>query len=232
MTSPTYLLVHGGWGGVWCWRDLGARLDERGLAWSALDLPSSHDPSGDATLADDADAVVGAAAGLGPVVVVAHSYAGAVALEALPRLGDVESVVFVAAYVPHVGESVTQIARTAPERTLLDDAIVADGPLLRLDPSLAGDALYGACDPATRSWAVSRLGAQTKASFRSARTAPDAPVPRRYVVCHADEAVDPEVQAAMSGRCDEWVALGTDHSPFFSAPALLADVLAVADAGV
>ena len=232
MTSPTYLLVHGAWGGAWCWRDLGAELDARRLAWSAPELPSSHDESGRATLADDATALVAAAAGLGPVVLVAHSYAGAVALEALPRLGEVESVVFVAAYVPHVGESVTQIARTAPEPTLLDEAIVADGPLLRLDPALAGEALYAGCDAPTRDWAVSMLGPQTRASFRAPRVAPDAPVPRRYVVCHADEAVDPDVQAAMSGRCDEWVALDTDHSPFFSAPARLADVLSVADAGV
>ncbi|HEV2361487.1 MAG TPA: hypothetical protein VGS21_07285, partial [Acidimicrobiales bacterium] len=67
---------------------------------------------------------------------------------------------------------------------------------------------------------------------RAARTAPDAPVPRRYIVCHADEAVDTEVQAAMSGRCDEWVALDADHSPFFSMPERLADVLAVVDTGV
>lgn len=232
MTSPTYLLVHGGWGGAWCWRDLRTELDARALAWAALDLPSAHDPTGDASLSDDATAVVAAAAGLGPIVVVAHSYAGAVALEALPRLAQVESVVFVAAYVPHVGESVTQLARTAPGPTLLDEAIVADGPLLRLDPALAGDALYGRCAPATREWAVSMLGAQTKASFRATRTAPDAPVPRRYVLCHADEAVDPDVQAAMAGRCDEWVALDTDHSPYFSTPKALADLLAVADAGV
>ena len=39
---PTYILVHGAWGGAWCWRDVGAEMDRRGVAWRAVDLPSSR----------------------------------------------------------------------------------------------------------------------------------------------------------------------------------------------
>lgn len=232
MSAPTYVLVHGAFGGAWCWRDLGEELDRRSLAWTTLDLPSSHDPSGAATLADDADAVVRAAAGLGPVVLVGHSYGGAVVAEAAGRVRDVESIVFVAAIVPLPGESATQVARRSPEPTVLDRAMVVQGPLVVLDQALAGEALYGRCDQATRDWALGQLTSHTLASFRTPRAATDPDVPRRYVVCTDDRAVHPAVQATLAERCDEWIELDCDHSPMFSAPAILCDVIVVADAGV
>ena len=58
MSTPTYLLVHGAWGGAWCWRDVGAELDRRGVTWRAVDLPSSRNGADPETgLAEDAAAV-------------------------------------------------------------------------------------------------------------------------------------------------------------------------------
>lgn len=232
MSGPTYVLVHGAFGGAWCWRDVGVELDRLELPWVALDLPSSHDPTGAATLADDAESVVAAAAGAGPVVVVGHSYGGAVVAEAAGRLSSVESLIFVAAIVPLPGESATEVAKRAPERTLLDQAMVVDGPLVHLDLALAGEALYGRCDEGTRAWALRQLGGHTLVSFRSRRVGVDPVVPRRYIVCTDDHAVHPEVQATLAKQCDEWYGLDSDHSPMFSAPRRLAELLAVADSGV
>src|SRR5450631_4224591 len=83
MERPTYILVHGGWHGAWCWRDVTTELDRRDITWRSLDLPSAHDTGGGARdLVDDARAVADAANGAGPVVLVGHSYAGAVIAEA------------------------------------------------------------------------------------------------------------------------------------------------------
>ena len=35
MTETTYILVHGAWGGEWCWRDVGHELTRRDVQWTA-----------------------------------------------------------------------------------------------------------------------------------------------------------------------------------------------------
>jgi hypothetical protein len=52
-------------------------------------------------------------------------------------------------------------------------------------------------------------------------------VPRAYVECLDDEVVSLGLQREMAQKspCATVVSLPTDHSPFFSAPDLLADTL-------
>jgi hypothetical protein len=45
------------------------------------------------------------------------------------------------------------------------------------------------------------------------------------VVCRRDEAVHPVHQRLMAARCGAVVELDTDHSPFLSDPAGVADVI-------
>src|SRR5580692_6485407 len=135
MASPTYILVHGAWGGAWCWRDVGAEFDRRGVSWRAVDLPSSRNGAAPATgLAEDAAAVVALADGEGPYILLAHSYGGAVASEAAPLIPNLERCLYVAALIPSPGESATDASRLVRVRTLLDDAIEVDGDFLRLNP--------------------------------------------------------------------------------------------------
>ncbi len=226
MTASTYLLVHGAWGGAWCWRDLGAELDRRGVTWCAVDLPSSRFGADPATnLADDATCVAQRAETLGPVVLVGHSYAGAVITEAAPRIVTLQRLVYVAALVPLLGQSASQTSREATTRTLLDDAIERDDGILRLKPDLAGAALYGACTPGVAAWALSQLSTQTLASFRGTRTADHVEVPSFYVRCSKDRAIDPGLQAEMTMRCNGSVTLDSDHSPFLSQPHIFADAI-------
>ncbi len=217
MERPTYVLVHGAWHGAWCWRDLGAELDRRDLAWRAVDLPSAHDTgSGSMDLADDVAAVADLAHNLGPVVLVGHSYAGAVIAEAASSIDELANLVFLAALIPRPGQSATDASREVRVRTALDDAVVVDGPLLRINPEHASAAFYGDSAASDQSWAIERLGSQTLASLRSVRQAPDPPVTRRYVLCEHDRAIDPSLQELMSQRCDDVVRLSSDHSPFLS----------------
>lgn len=226
MTTPTYVLVHGAWGGPWCWRDLTAELDDRHVAWRAVDLPSSQrdgDPLAD--LDQDAAVVAAACEGLEDVVLVGHSYGGAVVAQAAHQVGELSRIVYIAAIVPETGESATDVSRLVRVRTTLDEAMVLDGPILRLEPNLASAALYHDCDPSTRDWAISQLSTQTLASFRSPRTGLDVPVTSRYVACLDDHAVDPSLQDILAARCDERVELASGHSPFFSHPGELADLI-------
>ena len=182
-----------------------------------MDLPSGHDTgTGSSDLADDASAIVTATQGAGPVVLVGHSYAGAVIAEAGANIDKLNSLVFVAALIPGPGQSANDASREIRIRTSLDEAIVVDGPLLRINPERAAEAFYGDCSPSDQEWATGHLGTQTLASFLSARQAPDPSVPRRYILCDRDRAIDPTLQELMSQRCDDVIRLSSDHSPFLS----------------
>ena len=227
MTEPTYVLVHGAWHGAWSWRLLTEEFDRRSVAWRTLELPSSHD-DGDGTsdLGSDVQAVVSAVDFDGPTVLVGHSYAGAVIAEASGQLDKLVGLVFIAALIPTIGQSATDVSRLGGVRTELDAAMTVDGPRLRLDPSLARSALYGDCQESVATDAVSRLGSQTIASFRSKREYPDAAARRHYIRCTNDRAIDPTLQLLMASSCDTTIEIASDHSPFLSHPEICADAVA------
>ena len=224
MEYPTYVLVHGAWGGAWSWEKFTLDLDRRVVSWRTLDLPSSQvgaDPTSDLRADADAVAEVANRAG-GPVILVGHSYAGAVIAEASASIPNVERLIYIAASVPNVGESHSDCARLVKVRTAMDKAIKVEGPLLLLDPKLAPLALYQECTPEDRAWAAAQLSTQTLASFRSPRTSQPSGVPSRYVLCRHDHALDPSLQELMAQRCDVVIEIQSDHCPFLSHPVELA----------
>ena len=226
MAQPTYVLVHGGWGGAWIWRDVGLELTRREVPWTALDLPSSiHGAQPNTYLSDDAREVSQIANLEGPVVLVGHSYGGAVILEAAADVVHLERLVYIAALVPLLGESATEVTREVHVRTMLDEAIKVDGEFLTLEPTLAKKALYQDCSDETADWATEQLTPQTLASFRSPRSSFDVAVPSYYVRCTLDNAVDLSVQELMAARCNEFATLTSGHSPMFSMPATLCDLI-------
>jgi thioesterase domain-containing protein len=226
MTSPTYILVHGAWGGAWCWRDVATELDRRGVAWKAVDLPSSRNGADPATgLAENAAAVAALANDDGPYVLVAHSYGGAVVSEVAARIPNLQRCIYVAALVPRTGESATDASRRIRVRTLLDDAMEVDGEFVRLNQDKAIDALYNECSTDVAKWAVHQLTTQTLASFRSQRESENARTETIYIRCSNDHAVDPQIQQLMSEECDFALSLESDHSPFLSQPSQFCDVI-------
>ena len=226
MSEATYILVHGGWGGAWTWRDVGKELTRRDIPWTALDLPSSTRGAHPNTyLADDAREVIEVAKLDGPVVLVGHSYGGAVITEAAGDIANLERLVYIAGLVPALGQSASEAKAEVDVMTRLDDAIERDGEFLVLNPLLAHAALYQDCKEKVAAWAVSQLTPQTIASFRSPRSSFDVEAPSRYILCTDDNALDPTLQKVMAERCSEVVTLESDHSPFLSRPGILTDLL-------
>lgn len=233
--SPLVVLVHGAWHGAWCWAALQAELDHRGVASLAVDLPghgASLLPLGD--LHGDAQHVADVVAHLGrPVVLVGHSYGGAVVSEATVRIaragaGPVLHLVYLAAFALDEGESIGSLLASLPREPVeLGAAMIHHGNgVSTLDPELAAPALYGTTTPQVARAAAARLGPQPAATFGQALTgAPRAGVASTYVVCTLDRAIAPAHQEAMAQRCDTVVALHTDHSPFVSMVDATADVL-------
>ncbi|MFK7896624.1 MAG: alpha/beta fold hydrolase [Myxococcota bacterium] len=247
-SAPTpIILVHGAWHGAWCWAGFQAELDRRGLPSLAIDLPghgaSTEDFGG---LLDDAlylsrvlDSLARKSENPGQKrILVGHSYGGAVITQAAMReqtpRDDIDHLVYVAAFAPEAGESVS--AALEKMYTGADDA--TGGSLLRtsvlpqeddsttLDPTKAKDLLYADCGAAEIAAAIHRLCPQPNATMREAVTGnPRASLPSTYIRCLRDRAIEPSVQAQMAKRCDRSVDFDTDHSPFMSAPLALADQL-------
>jgi pimeloyl-ACP methyl ester carboxylesterase len=230
------VLVHGAWHGAWCWAAVQAELDRRGVASLAVDLPG-HGASGEAPtdLAGDVDhvlRVLDAVTGRHPVpvVLVGHSYGGAVVTGVAARRSDVAHLVYVAAFALEDGESVAGSLGGFPRREVALAAAMRpsdDGSVTTLDPDLAADALYADGPAATAAAALARLDPQTSASFaQPVEGDPRATIASTYVRCARDRAVHPDHQAIMAARCGRRVDLDADHSPFLGAVDPLADVLA------
>lgn len=97
--QPTIVLVHGFWGGAAHWSKVIVELTRRGYgSIRAVDLALT-------SLADDAERTRKMVAQVnGPVLLVGHSYGGAVISEA-GNQPNVAGLVFIAAFAPEAGES-------------------------------------------------------------------------------------------------------------------------------
>lgn len=228
---PLVVLVHGAWHGAWGWAPLQARLDDRGIPSLAIDLPGHGASTAPGTdLYGDARHVADVVERLGrPVVLVGHSYGGAVVTEAAGHSSLVRSLVYLAAFALDRDESIMGLLGALPRQSVaLSGAMQmqADGTST-LDPAQAAPALYNTCSPAVARAALARLDPQTMISFSQPVTG-DAlrRLPSTYVVCTLDEAVAPLHQRHMAERCSTTITLETDHSPFASMPDATADVIA------
>jgi pimeloyl-ACP methyl ester carboxylesterase len=169
-----------------------------------------------------------------PVILVGHSYAGAVCSE-VGEHPAVSRLVYVAALCLDVGESCGDAAATDPDveqishegRPDLGAAFVLDGSgNATLEPAGAAACLYSDCDAATTSWALARLTRQplealgqpvTRAAWRGK--------PSRYAICAKDDAVHPALQRLLARRCTDSIVWPTGHSPFLSRPDLVVELL-------
>lgn len=97
-------------------------------------------------------------------------------------------------------------------------------------PEYIREAFYGNCADEDIAFAESRPVAQSGAPFGTpVQTSAErwGLIPRYYIQCDRDRAITLKLQQEMQKRspCRQTFSIDTDHSPFFSAPTQLADVL-------
>jgi pimeloyl-ACP methyl ester carboxylesterase len=107
-TRPTIILVHGFWGGAAHWSKVIVQL-------SRMDYSSIHAVENPLTsLAEDVERTRKMVAqASGPVLLVGHSYGGAV-ITGAGTAPNVMGLVYVAAFAPDAGESLGDIMQAAP----------------------------------------------------------------------------------------------------------------------
>src|SRR5947207_3884073 len=131
MSKPTIVLVHGAFGDASSWRAVFDLLDGGEYTLFAAALPLRGVASDVAYLEAVIDQLDG------PVVLVGHSYAGCV-ITAAGVSDKVAALVYVAAFVPDAGESITDLQTRFPSLAMgnfLQPRPLPDGSVeLSVDP--------------------------------------------------------------------------------------------------
>jgi pimeloyl-ACP methyl ester carboxylesterase len=244
-----FLLIHGGFHGAWCWRDLIPQIERLGHEAIAIDLPGHGERRAEhSTLANRRDAIVSVMR-RGDVL-VGHSAGGFdITLAADAASEKVGHLVYLAAGVPIEGHSLLEAlggapasnAQTKDEIERLRDMVpnqalrpTPDGSLEWVDKGLAKRSFYHDCDEALANWAFERLSPAPQQILTEPVTLPrfwTAALPRSYIVCLKDRVLPFAKALAFAGRLGVMpLYLDSSHSPFFSRPAELAAVLVKAAA--
>lgn len=232
--TATVVLVHGAWHGAWCFDRVVPLLEEAGVSSVAVDLPGhGEDKSQFTDLHGDAARVMATLDGIdGEIVLLGHSYGGAVITEAGVHPAVTHLVYLCAMALDH-GESCHTAAENFMDAvppdgrpSVVDGLVVDSGGTSTLDPVAAEMCLYNQCDTETVNWALARIGPQPMQNLIQAPSNIAWRDPQAtYIVCSDDLAIHPRLQTELAERCAYSLEWSTGHSPFASDPQLLSDFL-------
>jgi pimeloyl-ACP methyl ester carboxylesterase len=220
------VLVHGAWADGSSWAKIIPLLEKRGLHVVAVQNPLS-------SLADDVAAtkrIIDAQDG--PVVLVGHSYGGAVISEAGGH-PKVARLVYVAAFGPDTGESVGTTAKDfAPAPVGPEVKPIEDNYLVLTQKGVTEDFAQDLSPVEKRVLAATQAptsgsvfgAAITNAAWRSK--------PSWYVVAENDRMINPDYERFAANRMGaKTLALPTSHVPMLSKPQEVAAFIAQAAVG-
>jgi pimeloyl-ACP methyl ester carboxylesterase len=229
----TFVLVHGGWLGGWCWRPLAPLLLERGHEVHAPTLTGlgerahlARPHTGLVTHVRDVLAVL-ELDDLHDVVLVGHGAAGAVITGVAQRAGErLRELVHLDSWVPEPGESVLDLL-DEQRRTDLESRVDPAGRIV-VDPDEALDG-WAVTDPDDRAWMAPRLRPSPLGGIADALPLGPVPdLPRRYLHCTDKPGDDGfAATAAVAAQDPAWAFAEVDagHVPMVTAPEELAEVL-------
>jgi pimeloyl-ACP methyl ester carboxylesterase len=211
----TAVLVHAAWSDASSWSKVSARLRELGLRARGAQIPLT-------SLSDDVAAVKRLLRQVeGPVLLVGHSYAGAVITAAGADNPQVKALVYVAAIVPDEGESVGALFQRAEPKPSTRPKLAPDADgFLWLPPGAFANAV--APDAAKEETALMEINQQPIAlkCLGEPMTVPAwKQKPSWFLVAEKDRMISPATQHFMAERIVARVhSCDTDHSPLVSAP--------------
>lgn len=225
--KPAIVLVHGFWGGAAHWGHVITELNRRGHgSLHAVELPLT-------SLADDAERTAKMVRQIpGPVLLVGHSYGGAVITEA-GDLPNVTGLVYIAAFAPDAGESpgqITQELAPAAADNLVPDS---DGYLwIKQDKYHESFCQDLPADEALI-MAVTQK-APLASAFGDTVTAPAwRSKPCWYQISTEDRMIHPDNERRMAARTEprKTVELPAGHASLASRPGEVTDLIEVALTG-
>ncbi|WP_322008750.1 alpha/beta hydrolase [Paraburkholderia sp. J12] len=230
-TQPVHLhnivLVHGAWADGSSWDKIIPLLEKKGFHVTAVHLPFT-------TLEADAAAVKRAVAlEDGPVLLVGHSYGGAVITEA-GNDPKVAALVYVAAFAPDVGQSAGDLnGSVPPTRGAKEFRPDANGYLKLTDKGIAEDFAQDLSTPEKKILAATQgqtsgpneLGAKVSAAAWKEK-------PTFYIVADQDRMISPDLEKIMAAQMHaKTIHIASSHVPMLSHPAEVAAFISEAAGG-
>ena len=223
MSSPTVVLVHGGFVDGSGWRGVHDALTADGYRAVVVQNPTL-------SLAGDVAATRWVLDGLdAPVVLVGHSYGGAVITEAGTHPA-VSALVYITAFAPDAGESVNTLIADPPPGAPVPPILPPRGGFLLLDETkFHGSFAADLTDDEGRflaasqvPWGVDALaGAITEPAWRSK--------PSWYLIATDDRMIPPPAQRAMAERAGATTSEAPgSHAIYVSRPDVVADAIRLA----
>ncbi|GAA5199669.1 alpha/beta hydrolase [Rugosimonospora acidiphila] len=218
--TPTVVLVHGAFADSSGFDAVIRRLLAAGYPVLAAPNPLrgvAADAAGVRALLDSVE---------GPVVLVGHSYGGAVISVAAAESRNVRALVYLAAFVPNKGEAVGELVDRFPGSTVnesLKPVPLPDGQVdLYIDPRVYHER-FAADVPATDA-AVYSIAQRPASAAAFAEPAAGAPawteIPSYHLIGTADLIIPPAAQQFMAERAEAAVEViqGASHLLFVSHP--------------
>jgi pimeloyl-ACP methyl ester carboxylesterase len=232
----TFILIHGSWHSAWNWHKVVPLIEKAGHKAIAIDLPGmgrDKTPIQEVKMKTTVEKICQLIDSIpGKVILVGHSKNGIMISQAAEyRPHKIETLVYLAAYLIPNG-------KTQREYSILDTEgwlkpYVTQHPETSshtLQTEIYKQGLYHDCDDDITELAKVLLGHEpvesgitplklTEKNFGSVR--------RVYIECTDDRAVTPFIQRLMYQEtpCEKVYSLPTSHSPFFSQPKELVDIL-------
>jgi pimeloyl-ACP methyl ester carboxylesterase len=219
-SNKTIVLVHGGFVDGSGWAGVYGILKNQGYNVLVVQNPTK-------SLADDVattKAVIESASS--DVVLVGHSYGGVVITEAGTH-PKVSSLVYITAFAPDKGESVSSLIANPPPGAPVPPIMPPQNGYLFLDRAKFAASFAADVTPDEASfmadsqvpWGVDALaGAVTNPAWKSK--------PSYYLVATEDKMIPPPAQRAMAGRAQAQVTeVPGSHAIYVSKPAEVAEVI-------
>ena len=225
--AVTVVLVHGGFVDGAGWEGVYNILKKDGYNVSIVQNPTT-------SLADDVAATRLVISQIkGPVVLVGHSYGGAVITEA-GNDPKVAGLVYITAFAPDKGKSVDTLIKSAPPGAPVPPILPPVNGYLFLDKAKFRDAFAADVSEAKASfmansqvpWGVNALAGQiTEPAWKSK--------PSWYLLVTEDEMIPPPAQRQMATRAGATIAeVAGSHAIYVSKPQVVADLIAMATKSV
>jgi pimeloyl-ACP methyl ester carboxylesterase len=218
--KPTIVLVHGAFADGSSWSKVIPILQRDGYTVIAVQNPLT-------SLAADVETTKRAIAmQTGPVVLVGHSYGGAVITQAAAGSENVKALVYVAAFAPEVGEPIGALGERYP--TQLGTGLKPDAAgFLYIDPARFHE-LFAADVPVAETRVAASVQKPIVGSVFGAAVDQAAwkTIPSWYIVAQDDKAINPDAERFYAKRMNARVTeVKSSHVPFLSHPAIVARVI-------
>jgi pimeloyl-ACP methyl ester carboxylesterase len=228
----TFILVHGGFHGGWCWSHVSQHLQQAGHSAIAPDLPghgADPTPQNQVTF----EMAVSRIAELlertpEPVVLVGHSMSGLIISQVAEQHPDrIRMLVWLAVFLVPTGTSLQSYLEASPEAgpsNVLANAIPSsDGVHISFRREKAREVFYNTTVIELAEPAAQRLGPSALSYLVSPVSLSKEKfdrVRRAYVLCLQDRALPTALQRKMIADrpCEHVFELNSDHSPFLSQP--------------